>query len=181
MTCSSPITSLTGACPASPRGAARVAAAGLMAAALAAALAGCAAAPLSFLNDRQVYYRAVINRYPVLVVAVDGSYTAFRPVPIAPGPHLLTIDALPVAGFSVPVQKRYPITIAPCTRYYLAAQRTSPLTQDWELVVEETWPVAGCDPATELEKAKTAAISGRSAPASSVLDRSSTMAHAPSR
>ena len=125
-----------------------------------ATLVACTSSPLSYLNDRQVYYKAVLNRYPVRVVAIDGSYQAFDPVPIAPGEHLLTIDALPVAGFSQPIQKQYPMTIAPCTRYYIAAQRTSPLTQDWNLVVEETWPVAGCDPAKELQKAKIAGGSG---------------------
>ncbi len=144
----------------------------LGAAVIAALLAGCTTAPLSFINDRQVYYRAVLNRYPVRVVAIDGSYQSFRPVPIAPGEHLLTLDALPVAGFTVPIQKFYPMSIAPCTRYYIAAQRTSPLTQDWNLVVEETWPVAGCDPAKELEKAKTAAISGAPSPASNRIEPS---------
>ena len=128
-----------------------------------ATLAACTAAPLSYLNDRQVYYKAVLNRYPVRVVSIDGSYTTFNPVPIAPGEHLLTIDAAPVAGFSQPTQKQYPLTVAPCTRYYIAAQRTSPLTQDWNLVVEETWPVAGCDPAKELEKAKVAGLPGATA------------------
>ena len=68
-------------------------------------------------------------------------------------------DAVPVAGFSLPVQKRVSMTVAPCTRYYVAAQRRSPLLQDWEFVVEETWPVAGCDPAKEIEKARTAGVS----------------------
>ncbi len=127
------------------------------------ALAGCAAAPLSYLNDGQVYHRAVLNRFPLRVVAVDGQYTAFRPVPIAPGLHSVVLAAVPVAGFHVPVEKVYPMTIAPCTRYYVAAQRRSPLLQDWDLVVEETYPVAGCDPAQELEKAKIAAISSSTA------------------
>lgn len=140
------------------------------AAAILAALGACTTAPLSFINDRQVYYKTVLNRYPVRIVAIDGSYQTFRPVPIAPGPHLLTIDAVPVAGFSVPVQKIYPMTIAPCTRYYVAAQRTSPLTQDWSLVVEETWPVAGCDPAKEIEKAKVATSSGQPLPATSAVE-----------
>lgn len=136
----------------------------LLAAGLAAAtLAGCGTAPLSYLNDRQVYYKAVINRYPVRVVAIDGSYQTFKPVPISPGEHVLTIDAVPVAGFSVPVQKVYPMTIEPCMRYYIAAQRRSPVIQDWDLVVEQTWPVAGCDPAKEIEKAKTAAATGSAA------------------
>jgi hypothetical protein len=151
------------------------------AAVAAAALVGCTTAPLSFINDRQVYHKTVLNRYPVLLAAVDGKSTAFRPVPIAPGEHLLTLDATPVAGFSQSVQKVYPMTIAPCTRYYIAAQRTSPLIQDWSLVVEETWPVAGCDPAKELEKARIATISGMPAPITSAIDAGPTaVAAAPS-
>jgi len=135
-----------------------------------ATLAACTTAPLSYINDRQVYYKAVLNRYPVRVVSIDGSYQTFNPVPVAPGEHLLTLDAAPVAGFSQPTQKQYPMTIAPCTRYYIAAQRTSPLTQDWNLVVEETWPVAGCDPAKEIEKAKIAG-SGASTASSAIESR----------
>jgi hypothetical protein len=135
-----------------------------------ATLSACSSAPLSYLNDRQVYYKAVLNRYPVRVVAIDGAYQSFKPVPIAPGPHLLTLDAVPVAGFSLPIQKQYPFEVAPCTRYYIAAQRASPLTQDWSLVVEETWPVAGCDPAKELEKARVAHGLGKPVPASSAID-----------
>ncbi|MGI9025448.1 MAG: hypothetical protein ACR2GP_07675 [Burkholderiaceae bacterium] len=135
-------------------------------------LAGCATAPLSFINDQQVFHRQVLNRFPVRLLAIDGSYTAFRPVPIAPGTHTLLLAASPVAGFRVPPEKTYPMTIAPCTRYYIAAQRISPLLQDWELVVEETYPVAGCNPAQELEKAKTAAISGLVPQASSTVEAS---------
>ena len=148
-----------------------------LAIAVVAALSGCSTAPLSFINDQQVFHRQVINRFPVRLLAVDGSYPAFRPVPIAPGTHSLLLAASPVFGFRVPPEKVYPMTIAPCTRYYIAAQRTSPLLQDWELVVEETYPVAGCNPAQELEKAKTAAISGVADQPSSVIEtRSSTVA-----
>ena len=138
--------------------------------ATAAALSACASAPLSFINDQQVFYRQVINRFPVRVLAVDGTYTAFRPVPISPGMHTLLLAASPVAGFRVPPEKTYPMDIAPCTRYYIAAQRRSPLLQDWDLVVEETYPVAGCNPAQELEKAKTAAISGATPQGSSFIE-----------
>lgn len=125
----------------------------------AAALAGCSSAPLSFINDGSVYHRQVLNRFPVRVVAVDGTYTAFQPVPISPGTHSLLIAAAPVAGFHMPREKTYSMTIAPCTRYYIAAQRKSPLLQDWDLVVEDSYPVAGCNPATELQKAKALANS----------------------
>ncbi len=134
------------------------------------ALSGCASAPLSFLYDQQVYRPQVLNRFPLRVLAIDGSFTAFRPVPIAPGTHALLLAAAPVAGFTIPPEKTYTIDIAPCTRYYIAAQRTSPLLQDWDLVVEATYATGGCDPARELEKAKTAAISGIAPRASSVLE-----------
>jgi hypothetical protein len=127
-------------------------------------LAACTAAPLSYLNDRQVTQRAMLHRYPVFVVAVDGSSTTFRPVPISPGEHLVTLDAPAVAGFSQPVQKTFPMTIAPCTRYYIAAQRRAALEQDWDLVVEVTYPVGGCDPAREIEKARSASSTIESLP-----------------
>jgi hypothetical protein len=140
------------------------------AAAALAVLAGCSTAPLSFLDDRQVYHPTALNRYPVRVVAIDGASTIFHPQPITTGNHLVTFDAQPVAGFSVPVQKTFAMEIAPCTRYYVAAQRTSPLLQDWTLVVEETGPVSGCDPKRELDKARQAAAEGKQPPLSSSVE-----------
>ena len=115
-------------------------------------LAACGTAPNSYLYDRQVYYKAQLNRYPVFVVAVDGSTPGFRPIPLTMGEHIVALDAVPVAGFVDPVRKVYSLTIAPCTRYYLAAQRASPLLQDWDLVVETTFSSGGCDPAVELRE-----------------------------
>jgi hypothetical protein len=137
-------------------------------------LAGCASAPLSFINDRYVEDKQILNRFPLRVVAIDGQYTSFSPVPVAPGMHQLLLAAAPVAGFRVPPEKTYAFNIAPCTRYYLAAQRTSPLVQDWDLVVERTYPVGGCDPARELEKAKTVAVSALTPERSSVIETAST-------
>ena len=146
-----------------------------------AVLAGCTTAPLSYINDRQVYYRAVLHRYPVFVDAVDGVSTAFRPIPIGPGVHQVKIEALPVAGFSQTVQKTYPMKIEPCTRYYIAAQRTSPLTQDWDLVVEETWPVAGCDPEKEWAKARASAPANSLTSSIESIPAQSTVALSPPR
>ena len=138
------------------------------------ALAGCASAPLSFFNDGYVYYRAELNRFPLQVVAVDGSSSFQRPLPVAPGLHQVRLAAVPVAGFREPLEKTYPITVAPCTRYYLAAQRRSPLLQDWDLVVEYTEPVSGCDPAREIEKATTRTSSAAPASWSSIAAAPST-------
>ena len=145
-------------------------------AALAALLvAGCATAPYSYLYDRQVYYRAVLHRYPVTIVSVDGAGAAFHPEPITPGEHFVTLDAQPTAGFALPVEKTYTLTIAPCTRYYIAAQRESPVQQDWNLVVEQTWAVSGCDPQKEIAKAREAVAKGEQPPVSSFLEPAAPM------
>ena len=133
-------------------------------------LAGCGTAPSSYLYDRQVYYKAVLHRYPVFIVAIDNSGPSFHPAPITMGAHRLVLDAQPVAGFTVPVQKVYTLTIAPCTRYYIAAQRQSPLLQDWDLVVERTFAAGGCDPAKELQKARDAAAKGQQPPLTSSIE-----------
>lgn len=142
-------------------------AAGALATAL---LAACATAPLSYLYDRQVYYRTELHRYPLVVEAVDHASTTIRPLPITPGEHLVTFSAAPVGGFSQPVTKTYPMTIAPCTRYYVAAQREAKLEQDWQLVVEQTFPVGGCDPAKEVAKAREEVAAGRQPAMSSTLE-----------
>jgi len=133
-------------------------------------LAGCATAPLSYVYDRDVYYKAVLHRYPVFLVSVDGHGIVNHPDPITPGDHVVVLGAQPTAGFTVPVEKTYPLAIAPCTRYYLAAQRPSPVSQDWSLVVEQTWPVSGCDPQREIAKAREAAARGEQPPVTSVLE-----------
>lgn len=144
---------------------------GLAAAGVAVAvLAGCATAPVSYLYDRQVYYKATLNRYPVSIVTIDGSSPSIRPQPVTMGEHVVVLAAQPVAGFFEPLRKTYPLTIAPCTRYYLAAQRQSPLLQDWDLVVEQTWPSGGCDPAKELAKARAAAAAGQQPPLTSTVE-----------
>ena len=132
-------------------------------------LAGCGTAPLSFVYDRQVYYKATLYRYPVFVVAIDNVSPTFRPIPLTMGEHIVALDAQPVAGFSQPVRKEYALTIAPCTRYYIAAQRQSPLNQDWDLVLETDFASGGCDPAVELQKARDAAAKGLQPPVSSSM------------
>ena len=133
-------------------------------------LGGCGTAPNSYLYDRQVYYRAVLHRYPVSIVSIDNSGPSFHPAPITMGEHRLVLDAQPVAGFTIPVQKVYTLAIAPCTRYYIAAQRQSPLVQDWDLVVERTFPSGGCDLPKELQKARDAATKGQQPPLTSTIE-----------
>jgi hypothetical protein len=116
-----------------------------------ASFAGCASAPLSYV-DGYLYHSAVLNRYPVRIISIDGDFSLQNPRQVSPGPHTFIIEAQPVAGFRVPVQKAFALNIKPCTRYYLAADRDSPLTQDWTLAIDYEEPVAGCDPVKELAK-----------------------------
>jgi|SRR5271170_5108190 len=127
----------------------------LTALAAAAILTGCETAPLSFIHDGSVYYHAQMFRYPVTVIAIDGDGAmTTRPLPVAPGEHMITFAAPPVAHFRDPVMKVYPMNIAACTRYYVAAQRVNSLSQDWDLVVEEVEPVGPCNPQDEMRKAQ---------------------------
>jgi hypothetical protein len=117
-----------------------------------ASFAGCGTAPLSYVDGNR-YHRALLNRYPVRIISIDGDFSLQNPRQLSPGAHTLIIEARPVAGFRLPVQKAFALNIKPCTRYYLAADRDSPLTQDWSLAIDYDEPVAGCDPAKELAKA----------------------------
>jgi hypothetical protein len=123
-------------------------------AALCAGLGACSTAPQSYIANEPVLERTHIDRYRVVAVAIDGLYrTDERRLPVTPGPHMVTFSAPPVFNFPI-VQKTYPIAIAPCTEYYFAADRANRLAQDWTLVLEDTRPVAGCNAARELDRAK---------------------------
>jgi hypothetical protein len=119
-------------------------------------LAGCASAPLSFV-DAAPTPKTDSNHYPVRVVSVDNSlqFGAFgKPVQLAPGPHRLVLEAAPAASARGTVQKTVYLTIEPCRRHLLAAHRASPLQADWSLVEMPTEPVGNCNVQDELRKAQ---------------------------
>lgn len=111
----------------------------------AAALSGCAHQWESLL-DGNLYTRTHLNRYPVAIVAVDGEYSTISPRRVDAGLHKLTVEAPPVANFSQPVRKEFNFKVEKCVRYWLAAQRASSLTQDYELVIDHAEPIVGCTP-----------------------------------
>ena len=122
---------------------------------LALGAAGCASAPLSFLDGHKLD-RATLNRYGVRIVAVDGQMMFHNPVQVAPGPHSIVIEALPAQGPNLQIQQAFVFNVEPCTHYYLVADRESPLLSQWMLAVERTEKVGGCNPEEELRKAKAA-------------------------
>lgn len=115
-------------------------------------LAGCQTAPLSFV-DGQPLTRSDTSLYPVQVVSVDGKVQFRNPVQLAPGPRWLTLEAAPGSGARTGVQRSFVFKMEPCTRYYLAARRASPMATDWSLVVDAKDTVTACDPALELKNA----------------------------
>ncbi|TAG45887.1 MAG: hypothetical protein EAZ30_14245 [Betaproteobacteria bacterium] len=107
--------------------------------------AGCAQQWESVL-DGTLYTRTHMNRFPVVIVAVDGVHSLQNPRYIDAGVRRLTIEAPPVAGFAMPVRREFTFTVERCVRYWLAAQRANALTQDFELVIDHAEPVPGCRP-----------------------------------
>ncbi len=107
--------------------------------------AGCAHQWESLL-DGNLHSRVSMNRYPVQIVAVDGDYSTINPRRVDSGERRLTIDAPPVAGFVQPVRKEFNFKVERCVRYWLAAQRATSLTHDFELVIDHAEPISGCTP-----------------------------------
>ena len=116
------------------------------------ALAACTTAPLSFLVGRPLT-KTDMTLYPVRIVSVDGAHDYNVPAAIAPGVHEVVLEAAPGRGALNGVQKTFTLEIKPCTRYFLAARRDSPMSSDWALVVDSTETVGGCSPEEEFRKA----------------------------
>jgi len=116
-------------------------------------LAGCAAAPMSLL-DGTPYHRTHLNRYPVRIVAVNGDFTLEQPKRVYAGVNSLVVEAAPVGGIKVARQQAVAFKVQPCTRYYLAAERETSLSQDWKLVIDHAEAIATCNPEEEIAKSR---------------------------
>ena len=108
-------------------------------------LAGCAHQWETVLDGR-LYTRTHLHRYPVSIVAVDGEYSTFVPRRVDAGVHELLIDAAPTIASYLPDRKAFTFKTEKCVRYWLAAQRTSRYSRDYELVIDHAEPVPGCRP-----------------------------------
>jgi len=108
------------------------------------------------------YYRVPIDTYPVSIVRVDGQDVmqgSLRRVPdlvdpyqrpvslVDPGLRQVTVQGPPGGTGGVGEQRTVPLEIAPCTRYYLVAVKTTPLANDFTVRIDHQEPVSGCKPA----------------------------------
>ena len=92
------------------------------------------------------YHRVPIDTYPVSIVRVDGETAALRPALIEPGPHNIEVQGPPGGRGGVGEVRTFALEVAPCTRYYLVAQKTNTLATDFKVRVDFQEPVAGCTP-----------------------------------
>jgi hypothetical protein len=114
-------------------------------------LAGCSTAPLSYLEAGPLT-RTDPKLYPLRIISVDGDYSRQHSRPVAPGPHSIIVAPPPLPGTRRIDERPFMLRVEPCTRYYLAARRESPVIHEWQLVVDATEPVAGCDAEEERRK-----------------------------
>jgi hypothetical protein len=109
--------------------------------------AGCASTDYHWSQlDGTRYHRTSIDTYPVMVVRVDDRSELDNPVRVDPGARRVTVQAPPGRAQRVGELRSIDLQVAPCTRYYLVALKTSPLTSDFTVRIDHQEPVAGCTP-----------------------------------
>lgn len=101
----------------------------------------------------------------VRILTVDGERPLTAPFALPPGPHW--IEATPATASAQQAQPSQTsvLKIAPCTYYYLAAQRNPVVKGAWKLIVDAEETITACNPAEEMRKARTAVARPQPAPA----------------
>lgn len=82
---------------------------------------------------------------PATVMNVDG--VNMRPGasdPVAPGWRSVEVSVPGARGMSDPQRQMLKIETEPCTRYYLAAKRSSRTAKDWQAFVALKEPIGEC-------------------------------------
>lgn len=126
------------------------------------ALAGCATTPATSLPLSTItgtpYTKTDPHIYPVRIVAVDGEeyFSARNPdgeIHLVPGPHWIVAQADPAKSARKNTEKSFAYKIEPCTRINFAAERETPMSAEWKLVVDHQETVKACNPDEEMAKA----------------------------
>lgn len=113
--------------------------------ALAVAMSGCAT-PYHYsqlIGER--YFLVPINTYPVSVVRVDDETTPLvGPVLVEPGRHRVLLEAAPALPGGLGSRQVLELQVAPCTRYYLVAEKSARLANHFVPRIDHLEPVPGC-------------------------------------
>lgn len=87
----------------------------------------------------------VADTRPAFILKVDGRDVAIDTAePVAPGKHELVVSIPGTTRMSNPTRATLTIDAKPCTRYYLAARRSSPTARDWSAFVGGSEPIGEC-------------------------------------
>ena len=82
---------------------------------------------------------------PAFVMKIDGANRAIdRNDPVKPGRREVEVSIPGPPGMSDPDRDTLAIDAKPCTRYFLAARRSSPTARDWKAFVATTEPIREC-------------------------------------
>lgn len=113
--------------------------------ALPAALSACATPYHYSQLVGQRYFKVPINTYPVAVVRVDEASTPLHgPVLVDPGLRRVVVQSGPSVARSIGEERTLELQVAPCTRYYLVAEKTNSLATDFTPRIDHQEPVPGC-------------------------------------
>lgn len=93
-----------------------------------------------------LYQPAVeLNRYPIEIVAIDGSSRLDNVYRVDPGMHTLTLASRQsLQKHLIAREESVQFNVEPCKRYYLAAQHESPILDRWHMVVDYVEDIPGC-------------------------------------
>lgn len=87
----------------------------------------------------------VADTRPAFILKVDGRDVAIDTAePVAPGKHEVVVSIPGTTRMSNPTRATLTIDAKPCTRYYLAARRSSPTARDWSAFVVGSEPIGEC-------------------------------------
>ena len=115
--------------------------------AIPALVAGCAtkAVPWSEVTGER-FHLAIADRRAVNIVSVGGTsaWVSGRPTMVEPGTHRIVIETLPHGSIRGGRTQAFPLTLAPCKRYYVNAQFAGAIGASFEPVVDEVESLAGC-------------------------------------
>ena len=110
-----------------------------------AVLSGCAAAGNSIVNGSYYYPSTTRDLWPVSIVAADDRYHAnTREVYLDPGVHTLLLTSHKPPLGHLRRQQTFLVKTEACKRYYVAAQHTSPVSNDWEPVLSRIDDLPWC-------------------------------------